>query len=101
MALADLIAKRVDPFDLIYVDGGHYAPNVLEDAVLSYQILRKGGIMVFDDYLWEPHWIEPTERQAHHMPKTAIDALYAVYQRKLRWLDTPTMRQVFMQKRVA
>lgn len=37
-------------FDLIYVDGGHSAADVLADAILSFSLLRVGGILVFDDY---------------------------------------------------
>ncbi|MBU6501169.1 MAG: class I SAM-dependent methyltransferase [Patescibacteria group bacterium] len=39
-------------FSLIYIDGSHMAPDVLTDAVLAHRTLEKGGIMVFDDYLW-------------------------------------------------
>jgi len=39
-----------DHFDIIYVDGNHRAPYVLEDAVLSFRKLKAGGIMIFDDY---------------------------------------------------
>lgn len=41
-----------DKFDMIYVDGNHCAANVLEDAVLSFRMLRMGGVMVFDDLGW-------------------------------------------------
>lgn len=37
-------------YDFIYVDGSHQAPDVLFDAVNAWQILRQGGIMLFDDY---------------------------------------------------
>jgi predicted O-methyltransferase YrrM len=40
-------------FDLVYVDGSHEADDVLVDAVLSFKHLRKGGILIFDDYLWQ------------------------------------------------
>ena len=39
-------------FDFVYVDGSHQAPDVLVDAVLSALLLRKGGLLVFDDYFW-------------------------------------------------
>ncbi len=39
-------------FDIIYVDGNHEPEYVMEDAVLSFRKLKKGGIMVFDDYGW-------------------------------------------------
>ena len=39
-------------FDLIYVDGSHYSDDVMIDAIKSFQHLKVGGILVFDDYLW-------------------------------------------------
>lgn len=36
--------------DFIYVDGSHNAPDVLEDSVLSFRLLKSGGILAFDDY---------------------------------------------------
>ncbi|MGH7791972.1 MAG: class I SAM-dependent methyltransferase, partial [Thermodesulfobacteriota bacterium] len=41
-------------FDIIYIDGNHYALNVLMDTVLSWLLLKPGGIIIFDDYEWEP-----------------------------------------------
>jgi len=37
-------------FDLIYIDGDHNAKAVLEDMVLSWRLLKIGGIMLVDDY---------------------------------------------------
>ena len=39
-------------FDFIYIDGDHTAPAVLTDACMAWPLLKKGGIMLFDDYLW-------------------------------------------------
>jgi predicted O-methyltransferase YrrM len=39
-----------ESFDLIYIDGNHEPQYVLEDAVLSFRKLKKGGWLVFDDY---------------------------------------------------
>lgn len=39
-------------YDLIYIDGSHYADDVLVDALNSWRMLRKGGMLIFDDYLW-------------------------------------------------
>jgi predicted O-methyltransferase YrrM len=41
-----------DFFDLIYIDGNHEPEYVLEDAVLTFRKLKKGGVMIFDDYGW-------------------------------------------------
>jgi len=40
-------------FDLIYIDGSHYAKDVYEDAINSFKILKKGGFLIFDDFLWD------------------------------------------------
>ena len=46
-------------FDFIYIDGDHTAEGVIQDAVLSWRLLKPGGIVAFDDYLWEdPRGIE-------------------------------------------
>lgn len=48
------ILPSLDPysFDLIYVDADHSCRGVLSDAVMSWRLLKNGGVMVFDDYLW-------------------------------------------------
>lgn len=61
-------------FDIIYIDGGHTADNVLSDAVLSWPLLKEEGIMIFDDYL-----IRQMEYPAHMKPKIAVDAFITVY----------------------
>lgn len=40
-------------FDMIYIDANHESHFVLEDAVLSYRKLKKGGYMIFDDIDWK------------------------------------------------
>jgi predicted O-methyltransferase YrrM len=82
-------------FDLVYVDGSHQAPDVLADAVLGFQLLRVGGVMIFDDYLWS---MEPAGRQDfYNMPKPAIDAFINVFQRKLKVMSAP-LYQLYLQK---
>jgi predicted O-methyltransferase YrrM len=54
-------------YDAIYIDGAHLAVNVLMDAVLSWTLLKPGGVLIFDDYLWH------TERPAWARPQLAID----------------------------
>ena len=46
-------------FDFIYIDGDHTAESVLQDAILAWRLLKTGGIIAFDDYLWtDPRGIE-------------------------------------------
>jgi len=44
--------ERKPFFDFIYIDGDHHASAVLEDAVLCFPLLKDGGLLIFDDYLW-------------------------------------------------
>lgn len=40
-------------FHIAYIDGCHEPINVLEDAVLVYRLVKSGGIIIFDDYLYK------------------------------------------------
>lgn len=48
------IVGRADIYDFIYVDGSHAPYDTLVDACMAWGMLRKGGIMLFDDYMY-PH----------------------------------------------
>lgn len=40
-------------FDFIYVDGSHETYDVIVDGILAWQLLKPGGMIVFDDVLWD------------------------------------------------
>ncbi|MBD0390730.1 MAG: class I SAM-dependent methyltransferase, partial [Nostoc sp. C3-bin3] len=40
----------INSYNLVYIDGSHLASDVLEDAVLSWRLVKTGGIIIFDDY---------------------------------------------------
>lgn len=47
--------KQVEgPYDIVYVDGWHSAFGALADGVMCWPMLKVGGVMIFDDYLWVP-----------------------------------------------
>lgn len=51
-ALADLgIHNR--RFDLAYVDGGHRAVEAYADGALTWPLMARGGLLLFDDYEWK------------------------------------------------
>jgi predicted O-methyltransferase YrrM len=56
-------------FDFIYIDGDHTAFGVLRDGSNAYEKLKIGGMVAFDDYLWNSGMGNFNE------PKYAIDAL--------------------------
>lgn len=78
-------------FDFIYIDGSHQAADVLFDAVLSFQLVKVGGLLVFDDYLWKPRG--PGGWDPLMSPKIAIDAFANIYSRKVQVLNVPMTQQ--------
>lgn len=55
--------KQLDgPYDLVYVDGWHSAFGAMADGVMAWPMLRVGGVMIFDDYLWAPPKLGPPPR---------------------------------------
>ncbi len=57
LALSQLIQQEQE-FDFIYIDGVHSPLGVLTDACMAWGLLRSGGVMLFDDYLYPQ---EPTK----------------------------------------
>jgi hypothetical protein len=39
-------------YDFIYIDANHTADAVAFDVEYSWELLKKGGILAFDDYMW-------------------------------------------------
>jgi predicted O-methyltransferase YrrM len=83
-------------FDLIYIDGSHQAPDVLTDAVMSFQLLKVGGVMIFDDYLWSMD--KPGFQDVLKMPKPAIDAFINIFQRKMSVFFGAPIGQLYTRK---
>lgn len=79
--------------DLIYVDGSHYAKDVLADAVLGFELLRIGGVMLFDDAV---SWRYGSA--ADESPKLAIDSFIQCNWSRLRVLEMPNGYQVAIKR---
>lgn len=82
--------KQNVQFDIIYVDGSHIAGDVLEDAVLSWRLLKVGGVLIFDDYEWDMY------PQRELCPKIAIDAFLDIYKNQFELLEKSY--QVYIKK---
>jgi hypothetical protein len=67
-------------YDFVYIDAAHDARNVLRDAVLAFDLLKVGGVAVFDDYRWEV-MADEVDR-----PKLAIDSFLSCYARQIEVL---------------
>ena len=66
-----------ESFHFIYLDASHEQINTLEDAVLAWRLLRRDGLMTFDDYLLRDSRLSQLFRPQR--PDIAIDAFLRVY----------------------
>src|SRR5262245_23785389 len=65
------------------IDGSHRAADVYVDAMLTWPLMARGGLVIFDDYLWD-NLEGPSE-----IPKPGIDAFLATIDGQYRtvWND--------------
>ena len=54
-------------FDVVFVDGSHAYLDVAFDTDLGWLLLKPGGVMIWDDYLWKK------SEYGKFVPKLAID----------------------------
>jgi predicted O-methyltransferase YrrM len=78
-------------YDIIFIDGNHTAPYVMMDSVMSWPLLKKGGILMFDDYTWglnKPTTIRPKESIDYFMLSFAdyVTELYSKYRKIIKKL---------------
>jgi hypothetical protein len=64
-------------YNFIYIDGSHIAKDVLTDACMAWPLLRPGGLLVFDDYLWGE------SRDILHRPRFAVDVFTNIFAESL------------------
>jgi predicted O-methyltransferase YrrM len=48
----EFIKKYKSEFDFIYIDGDHRPESVYIDGVNSFELCKKDGFILFDDYQW-------------------------------------------------
>ena len=80
-------------YDIIYIDGSHKTKDVLYDLVLCWDLLKKDGILIVDDYLWKAD-----ERPINLTPKAAVDSFITIYSDELKLLHKES--QVFIKRNV-
>ncbi len=76
--LASFPGPPVPPLDLLFIDGLHDSKNVLRDSVLGFELVKVGGLLIWDDYRWAQK-PDPLDR-----PGAAIDSFLAMYARQLQ-----------------
>lgn len=80
-SLARLIADgKTGYFDVVYVDGSHTAYDTITDMTMGWGLLRSGGVMLVDDYLWN-HAPEECEK-----PKAAVDGFMSCFANQMEMI---------------
>ena len=69
----DVLKTLDEKYDFIYVDGSHQPQDVITDAVLSFDLLKTGGYMIFDDFG------RPTDNSPAHRPILAFLEFYSKF----------------------
>jgi len=94
--LPSLLAEgHKSTFDLIYVDGSHTSSDVLLDAVLSFQLLRENGLILFDDYLWAESLSQADN--PINFPRMGVDAFTTAFFGKIK-IEKSKLYQLWIRK---
>ena len=77
-------------FNFIYIDGDHTALQTALDGLNAFKVLEPGGVMAFDDYLWNYNGDPYLE------PKRGVDAFLEVCRGRYSLIEVGY--QVWVQK---
>ena len=91
--LIDLYTSGIRP-QLIYVDGDHRSPVVLQDLVLSFELLPVGGVILCDDMVWK----YSKSDAAQMSPRLAVETFIACNWHRLEVLSIPNNYQTAFRK---
>lgn len=92
-ALSKMCTRNLK-FDFVYVDGSHTAIDTNLDLILSFKLLKVGGLIYCDDYLWGFN-----EFPIYDCPKLGIDSFVNTYADKLTPLHGFTNNAAIYMKR--
>lgn len=68
-------------FNFIYVDADHEAASALKDGLNSIYRLEVGGLLAFDDYMWD------SGKGVWANPKVGIESIVNCYSHKISIVD--------------
>lgn len=90
--LIELIQKN-EKVDFIYVDGDHKSCQVLTDLVLSWELLKKNGVILCDDVNGWQFTDKNGVSAAQLSPKMAVESFIQCNWHKIRVLRLPDSSQ--------
>lgn len=88
-ALAQLCSIYYRQADFIYLDGSHTQRDTLVDLTLSLTMLKKGGILIVDDYTNKMH-----TNDMHLRPQKAVDFVVSSLKNEISMFQTAEFQAV-------
>ena len=65
----------IEKYDFIYIDASHRADDTFVDAYYAHKLLKSGGLLIFDDFLWK----DPKDVREVGAPEFGINAFCSMY----------------------
>ncbi len=65
------LVERGERFDFVYVDGSHKCIDCYADMMLGWRLLKAGGVMAVDDYMY--HWDRVEAGEVLEYPLRGVD----------------------------
>ena len=91
--LSNLLSAYYQTVDFIYLDGSHTQRDTLVDLTLSLLLIKKGGIIIVDDYLNHMATKSPLLR-----PKDAVDFVVTSFGNEVGFSLTPQRQAIIIRK---
>tara|TARA_Y100001968_G_scaffold287929_1_gene289792 strand:- start:375 stop:1130 length:756 start_codon:yes stop_codon:yes gene_type:complete len=95
-ALSSII-NRTKFYDMILVDGGHKAKDVISDLVMAWGLLCDGGILIIDDYTWMPKHLTNNQFLINS-PKLGVDSFLNCFSDELVIVSNQPLLQLYIKK---
>lgn len=71
-------------YDFIYVDASHQSDDTFVDAYFAHKMLKKGGLIIFDDFAWK----DPKKPHENCSPEVGIRLFFSLYFEQYKGLFT-------------
>jgi predicted O-methyltransferase YrrM len=75
-------------YDIAYIDGSHKAVDVYYDLINTFDLVKKGGIIVCDDYLW---WLLDMPPFHESQPMKAINKFIKEKFNEIEFITKPVL----------
>ena len=79
-----ILVEQGKQYDFIYVDASHRADDTFVDAYYAHKMLKPGGLIIFDDFIWK----DPNAPHPVSSPELGIRMFFSMYDN----LYTPNMQ---------